>query len=364
MLRILFSGLLLVVLSMGSTSIQLIAQQPSETQETIESVGERIPLSTEDAALKGVMILRVSEHYLEELFARDIDKETQVNRVVLGTRAHGTAHTTGRADVDTKPDVDDAAFYVRIYGSTTSQTIGRNGPAIIRSSSVTDWTCQKIVRFTGERFMSGLATIESKTRITPLGVDTNLRGLRGRIVKRVGTRRVRECNGQAERITGRNTEKKVLADVDRIVDQRIETLNQRVRSRPLMSLLLPRLDDMGITFSSSSKCINVSFAGGESSPLAKVCPVQGLDPSDTELWFQTALIAKPEDGGISEMIDDGGAWLSKMLPDLELPGIDVTGDQGLIPINVEVVDGWIVVRSQAPAMKSAQADSHLKSNRN
>jgi hypothetical protein len=101
---------------------------------------------------------------------------------------------------------------------------------------------------------------------------------------------------------------------------------------------------MGVEFSTSSNCINVSFAGGASSPLAKVCPVEGLDPSDTELWFQTALIASPE-GAIPEMIDNASGWLAEKLPDVDFSRVDLLGKVGVLPINVQVIDGWVVLRS-------------------
>jgi hypothetical protein len=274
--------------------------------------------------------------------------------VVLGTRATGRAHTVGRADVDTKPAKNDAAFYVKITGATTSRTTGRNGPAIIFSRSITKWTSQKVVRFDGENFKAGPATVESTTRIIPLGADSVLPGIRGRIVKRVAAKRAIQYNFTAERISGKDTEKQVLSDVDRIVDGRIQELNDRLDSLPMMAFLLPKLEDMGVQFSTSSNCINVSFAGGESSPLAKVCPVEGLEPSDTELWFQTALIARP-DGTIPEIVDNAGAWLAEALPDVGLPGVDILGKVGVVPINVEVIDGWVVIRSDNSPLPTVAA---------
>lgn len=326
--------------------------QPEATvQEAVKEVADD---------LKGVMVLRVSEKYLESLFARDINKQTQVNRVVLGTRATGRAHTVGRADVDTKPAKNDAAFYVKIIGTTTSRTTGRNGPAIIYSRSITKWTSQKIVRFDGENFKASPATIESTTKITPLGADSILPGIRGRIVSRVAAKRAREYNSRAEHISGDDTKKQVLSDVNRVVDGQIQKLNDRLDSRPMMAYLLPKLDDMGVQFSTSSNCINVSFAGGKSSPLAKVCPVEGLEPSDTELWFQTALIARP-DGTIPELVDNAGAWIADALPDFGLPGVDIVGQDGVMPVNLKVVDGWVVLRSNNLPLPAVAAKTNEKS---
>jgi hypothetical protein len=358
MWRLLVLTLLVLAFNFSVTRIYVFAQETTETENLSEAA---VKEAVEDVAgaLKGVIVLRVSEKYLESLFARDINKHTKVNRVVLGTRATGNAHTVGRADVDTKPAKNDAAFYVKISGTTTSSTTGRNGPAIIHSRSITKWISQKVVRFDGENFKAGPATIESTTKITPMGADSILPGIRGRLVSRVATKRAREYNSRAERISGKDTEKQVLSDVDRVVDGQIQKLNDRLDTRPMMTYLLPKLDDMGVTFSTSSNCINVSFAGGESSPLAKVCPVEGLEPSDTELWFQTALIARP-DGTIPGLVDNAGAWLADALPDLGLPGVDIVGQDGVMPFNVKVVDGWVVVRSNNLTLPTVAAKGDQK----
>jgi hypothetical protein len=300
------------------------------------------------------MILRVSERYLAELFARDIDKYSPVTRVVLGTHARGTAHTVGRADVDTKPDSDDAAFNVKIYGTTRARTIGHNGPAIIYSRSETRWTARKIVRFDGDEFTTAPATIASETQICPLGAGSDLPGIRGRIVTRIATRRAIEYNATAERITNRDTERRVLADVDRVIDGQIAKLNDRIESRPMMALLLPKIVGTTVRFSTSSKCINISFGADDDSTMAKVCPVGDLEPTDTELWFQTALVAEPA-SEIPKLIDDAGAWLANQLPPIEIPGIDLTGQAGILPMEVKMVDGWMVLRSSRLNAKNSEA---------
>jgi hypothetical protein len=308
----------------------------------------------EPAPLKGVMILRVSEEYLHELFVMDIDKTMPINRVVLGTRARGTSHTVGKADVDTKPDQNDAAFYVRIRGVSTARTVGHNGDAIICSRSKTTWECTKVVRFDGSEFVAKPATIISDTRITPMGAGSTLKGVRGRIISRVAGRRAIASNATAERITAKDTQEQVLADVNKIVEERVKKLNEHIDSRPLLSALLPRLEDVGIEFSTNSQCINVCFSGGK--VLAEVCPVAGIAPRDTELWFQVLLFAKPVDE-VPEVIEDAGAWLAEMMPDGGMPGFDFVGKEGVLPVDVKLIKGWVVVRSKdTPAVDDPPAN--------
>jgi hypothetical protein len=64
------------------------------------------------------------------------------------------------------------------------------------------------------------------------------------------------------------------------------------------------------------------------------------------------------------MIDNAGAWLAEMLPDVEIPGVDLVGKEGVLPVNIEMVDGWVVLRSTtldpiaAAGTKSPEGDTN------
>jgi hypothetical protein len=322
-----------------------LAAQSPENEDSATTAEATEEIAAAEPELRGIMILRVSERYLEELFARDINKRGPVYRVVLGTRARGTAHTQGRADVDTKPDEHNAAFEVRITGSTSSRTVGHNGSAIIHSHAVTDWDSRKTVRFNGKKFVTTPTVIQSKTRITPLGADSSLPRLRGRIVGRIAARRAVQYNSAAERIVNEDTRQRVLADVDRVIEERIDKLNQRVESQSLMAFLLPKLSDAGAQFSTSSDCINIVFGGDQLSTSAKVCPVGKKAPSDTELWIQTSLITGAG-VKIPQMVNNAADWMATQLPPVGIPGLDLAGKLSALPVGFEVVDDWIVFRSR------------------
>lgn len=330
-------GWLIACLAHGCWSAVAFAQTNSETES-----------ATPPVELRGVVVFRISEKYLERLFAKDIDKTGPVQRTVLGTRARGTAHTTGKASIDTQPDAERAAFRVRIDGESRSRTRGRNGPAIIHSRAVTKWQAHKVVRFDGLEFKTSPATITSTTKIYPAGVDATVPGVRGALVRRVAQKRVCECLSTAERITGKKTEQRVLNDVNRIVDEKIAKLNERIQTRPIASALVPSLDVLGVEYSTTANCININFIGDESWPLAQVLPVGEDEPSDTELWLQIALISRPA-GEIPAMLDNAGTWLQAQLPDLELPGIDLTGEEGVLPFDIQYREGWLVFRSKPEA---------------
>lgn len=301
------------------------------------------PVTSPAPKLRGRMVLSVSAELIHELFARDIDKHTSVNRCVLGTQAAGSAHTVGRADVVLEQDDKGAAFRVVLTGKSESATVGRNGPAIIRSRSVTNWEAVKHVKFDGKRFVSPPSTITGNTVITPMGVDSTLPGMRGRIVRRVANRKAGEMRSSAERISQKQTDQELASEVDVAVDACVEKLNQRLHTRPLLTHLLTLLDSKQIEISTSEKSIHFSFEGADTS-LATVCPVDQHVMSEIELWVHMPLLRSP-DTNIPQLLNNALSWLQDILPAHLVPAENTKELALLASLSVVVVEDWVVLRS-------------------
>ncbi|QEG33966.1 hypothetical protein [Bythopirellula goksoeyrii] len=301
------------------------------------------PVTSPAPELRGQMVLSVSAELIDELFARDIDKHTSVNRCVLGTRASGSAHTLGRADVVLEPDDNGAAFRVVLKGKSESDTVGRNGPAIIRSRSVTNWEAVKHVKFDGKRFVSPPSTITGNTVITPMGFDSTLPGMRGRIVRRVANRRAGEMRSSAERISQRHTDQELASEVDVAVDACVEKLNQRLHTRPLLTHLLTLLDSKLIEISTNEKSIHFAFEGTDTS-LATVCPIDQHLMSEIELWVHMPLLRSP-DTNIPKLMNNALSWLQDILPAHLNPAESTNELAVLASLSVVVVEDWVVLRS-------------------
>ncbi len=316
---------------------------------------EVLPSDQNSREHRGLAILRISEQLLDRLLAKDIDKHSEVDRCVLGTRALGTAHTAGQADVDPKPNKDDASFQITVTGESRSKTVGRNGPAIIHSRSVTKWEVKKNVHFDEGKFYTQPGTIESKTKLIPTGIDATVPGLRRRLVKRIAKKRLQEQRCQAERITEGKTRERVLHQVDKAIDERIDRLNARIQSRPILNRILPMLDSRAVDVYTSENCIHLAFMGNNEAT-AVICPLNRLEPTESELWIHASSLGLPilELPSLIELPGAADKWLNDNLSKLDLPapivpGPDISGLDELAPLSFQLVDGWVVMQSKPAA---------------
>ncbi|KAA5542768.1 hypothetical protein FYK55_14710 [Roseiconus nitratireducens] len=319
--------------------------------------GQDQPAAEVDApvpeALRATMVLRISEDLLQKIFARDIDRQTPVDRCILGTHSRGTAVTTGHADVETKHDIDDGVFQIQVRGTTRSRTVGRNGPAIIHSQAVVNWTVAKVIRFDQGQFITRPGSIRSDTTLNLIRVDSSLPGLRGALVRRIANKRYCQQKPTATAIVDRLTRQQILDHINHSLDERIEKLNHRIQSRPFLSYLLNSLDSPTLHLSTSENCLRLAFLDDRED--APSCPLEQLDPSDTELWIHASLFGLPDLKSVDlPAIDED--WMKTLFPDMPLAALGATASdapkaKASTPLAAQWVDQWIVLRPKlAPEM--------------
>lgn len=299
--------------------------------------------------IRGLVVLRISEELLDRMLASDIDKQGKVDMCVVGVRATGPSHTVGVADVEPKPDRDDAAFRITVEGESHARTSGRSGPAIVNSRSVTTWKVDKVVRFDKGRFLTEPGTIESHTRLGSAGIGSTLPGLRGEVVRRLGTRRELKLRPAATRSVNRQTSENILAEVDESIDKKVENLNANIESRAVLERLLPLLDTAAVQLSTNSKCIHLAFQGMDDTT-GIICPLDRLDPAETELWINTSLLPTPI-ATVPDLPNGAAKWIGGQLQELGLPEIAVSPIGALggeTPLTLHLVDDWIVLRTELP----------------
>jgi hypothetical protein len=151
-----------------------------------------------------------------------VNRIEHVTDYILGTRIHGDAFTTGTVEVASIPSEDKAVLQFRSRGHVDSQNVGHNGPAVIRSTSHTNYTATKRVELSDKAFASHPASASATTDNDIHSIAKRGGGLGSRIVSSQGWRRARQTEWQAEAIAADHAE-------DRIERQFNQDVNEEVR---------------------------------------------------------------------------------------------------------------------------------------
>jgi hypothetical protein len=124
--------------------------------------------------------------------ADPINRREPVTDCILGTSIRSDAHTRGTIDVVSIPSDDKAVLQFTSKGRTRSRNVGRNGPAVIRSTAETDFTATKRVELTDPAFVARPSRSRAETDTHIYSVAKQGGGLGSRIVSNIGWKRARE----------------------------------------------------------------------------------------------------------------------------------------------------------------------------
>jgi hypothetical protein len=154
--------------------------------------------------------------------AKPVKRMEPVTDNILGTRIHGDAFTTGTVEIASISSDDKAVLQFRSQGNVESQNVGYNGPAVIRSTSHTNYTATKRVELSDKAFASHPASASATTDTDIHSIAKRGGGLGSRIVASQGWRRARESEWEAEEIAADHAE-------DRIERRFNEDVNKELR---------------------------------------------------------------------------------------------------------------------------------------
>jgi hypothetical protein len=156
-----------------------------------------------------------------------LDRTDPITDTILGTSIHGTGHTTGSVAAKTMPSSDRATVQLTTKGHTESENVGRNGPAVIRSTAHTDFTANKVVELSDAAFQSKPAKVEAKVKSDVHSVSKAGGGLGSNLVARFGMSQVQQKHAQADSIATDHAEGRIRGRVDQEVKDRLAKARKR-----------------------------------------------------------------------------------------------------------------------------------------
>jgi hypothetical protein len=172
-------------------------------------------------------LVDASAKLLDASAAEKLNRIDPVTDTILGTSIRGTGRTTGSVAAKTVPSPDRAKVKLTTQGHTDSENVGRNGPAVIRSTGHTDFTATKVVELTDGAFRAVPAKVDARTRSDIHSVSKAGGGLGSNLVSRMGMQKVQEKHAQADSIASNHAEGRIARRIDQEVGDRLSKARQR-----------------------------------------------------------------------------------------------------------------------------------------
>lgn len=189
--------------------------------------------------------------------AEPIDRRERITDNILGTRISGDAHTTGTVDVASIPSDDKAILQFRSRGRSTSQNVGHNGPAVIRSSGKTDFTANKQVELSDETFASEPARATATTNSDIHSIAKASGGLGSRMVSSQGWQQARQSHGRADAIAADHAEDRIERRFNQDVNEQLRDARRRYEEEYRQPLERRGEQPEHVRFSSDKDSISV-----------------------------------------------------------------------------------------------------------
>ncbi|MCA9259555.1 MAG: hypothetical protein KDA61_10170 [Planctomycetales bacterium] len=210
-----------------ATAAALVVASAQAGDEIVDSVADELQ-EAKPTLLQ--LAARFGGDWFASLVDRPVHEETAVDRVVMGTRAKGTAITDGRVTMEQlEAESDDhcVTFLLTLRGETVSRTRSTQGPVQVRCQSTMPFVATMRIQFDGERFSAGHVdyTGSVEMHVTSLKIDAR-RGRR--LIRRVASRRIADRQACAEQIAYGQTRDRVVGSFQECVTSHLQKLNHRI----------------------------------------------------------------------------------------------------------------------------------------
>jgi hypothetical protein len=202
--------------------------------------------------------------------AEPVNRMEPVTDNILGTRIHGDAFTSGTVEVASIPSEDKAVLQFRSRGHVDSQNVGYNGPAVIRSTSHTNFTATKRVELRDKAFASHPASASASTDTDIHSIAKRGGGLGSRIVSSQGWQRARQSQWQAEAIAADHAEDRIERRFNEDVNKELREARKRYEAEYRDPLVRRGQMPEHIRFSSDKDSISLEATQASGGQLAAV----------------------------------------------------------------------------------------------
>jgi hypothetical protein len=250
--------------------------------------------------------VHLSADLFRPLVEQPVDENLPVAEEILGVQATGQARVQGQPKLVLTEDEQSAAFQIELIGTIHSQTVGRKGPVTLHGHSNATFTASKRVVFDPARgFVGQPSQAHVQTDVTTDRIEARRRGPLGRIVERVAWSRVADSHDEVQAIVKERTERKVRAEFDRILDERLARVNRVATWRHPALWMLGSSGQPRYACRTSVHGLQIAVALREIEVSSSFPPIAGGTPSDGARRVQVWL----HEDAVHESINVGLRWM-------------------------------------------------------
>jgi len=139
-------------------------------------------------------------------------------------------------------------------------------------------------------FHAGPAEIRSQTRTETDDIQSDRPGLRGRLVRRIAWRRVRENQAQANEITSQHARRDIVAGFDNTTAARLQQLNDRIAVGELVGDLFQGVVETEYSVSSTNNYIQLAVRRKGTPDVPVAIPENEIPDSGLQVWIHSTLM--------------------------------------------------------------------------
>lgn len=291
-----------------------------------------------------LIVFRLSPEALRSFLFKEVNHRGPVNRIIMGTHSTGESFTSGNVVVEMLPNSGsaDPAFLVRLTGTTRSSTVGRNGPAIIRSRTNSHFVCERTIRFDGE---SGFVPLRSQVKANPEihyeDFSSDRGGIRGRLIARTASRRAEESRARATQIVRQIQEEELQKIFNSRLNENIASLNRKIQLARFMAPLLGQPTQLRMAAVAAPEGLKIGFAPADSSNSLPELPQRTLNDAPIEVWLRVNSIAERPRQVVNAARLAMGAW--ETINPIQEISVSVRETAQPQPLNIQstLLRGWI-----------------------
>ncbi len=312
-----------LLLWVGLTACSSLDSSSCRSDEGAAAVKQAMPI---DAAVsmslsrpKGgaAFIVRVPHSIFTSSLERNFQQSYPFECTILGTHSKGIALCQGSVKCELEECATGIVVVCKLSGEVTSKSHGLNGPAKISSRATTTFVARKKIHVDGQGLKLFPCCVETSTRLDVTGIDSELPGLRGRIVRNVAARKAQQTQQEAEAQIAALVRK----DLQQQVDDEFNTQSHGLSSGTalFLSLAAKWFDiDKKVSVRSSGQHVEIVWAA-DGADAASLSSTRHTSDKAIELWIRTPSFAfsrvlaptpksKPHLGWISTYLNTASLW--------------------------------------------------------